>query len=464
MKKCEYIVLKEGTNLDKKSDSYVLMNEKFNLTPIVLNEISVILLQQINGLNTFDDIIKIIKKLVNNESILVEKKVEHFLKLINQYLLFSNSSQKNKEVLCGKIEKIENAKPDRILVRKKTPQMITFMLTNCCARECIYCYAGSKKINGKDFSNSFLSVSRFKEVIKEAETIGVEYIEIGGGDPFKHYNIMEYLKVIGNSKIKNYLISTKEYLSEKVSNELMNIGIKRVQVSLDSCDKEIADYLMGVKGSFVQVEQSIENLVNSDIEVSVNAVLTSENIVNAFELIDFLYLKGVYNVSFSLYGMSCGRHDESLYPSINQIKCFIKKMNDFKNENIKIQYPKVDINEEEAKRSKDLGISHYYRSICGALNRRLTVDENGNVKYCAYMPSVEEVIVGNLKKDSIMEIWNSKKTLNLLTPIKENYTGTDCYSCDEFINCFNRRCNMRIYSKFKTIYEKDPLCKYSSEI
>jgi len=39
MKKSEYIVLKEGTYLDKKSDSYVLMNEKFNLTPIVLNEI-----------------------------------------------------------------------------------------------------------------------------------------------------------------------------------------------------------------------------------------------------------------------------------------------------------------------------------------------------------------------------------------------------------------------------------------
>ena len=67
----------------------------------------------------------------------------------------------------------------------------------------------------------------------------------------------------------------------------------------------------------------------------------------------------------------------------------------------------------------------------------LIVTSDGRTAYCNRLLDHEQLLFGDLKTQSLMEVWNSPRLLNLVYPSKEELKGTKCYACPEFPKCYH---------------------------
>ena len=63
---------------------------------------------------------------------------------------------------------------------------------------------------------------------------------------------------------------------------------------------------------------------------------------------------------------------------------------------------------------------------------------DGQVIPCEQMPEVEEVFLGDLKKQSLQEIWESRELDERCVHFpRDRFKGTPCHTCDDFVECIH---------------------------
>lgn len=462
-----YYSLKKDYGI-RTADNYGELFQIFNNSTIAtLSSTSLWILLKLDGQHSVSEIILALQnRFLSISQIEIMDRVNTVISILQPYLQGSTAKS---EICIRPIIKKTDIRHKKMLmpVHIPIPQIITFNLTDICPRNCVYCYAGAHYSKNKDTKNRFLSPDRFDEIVSECKDMGVPNIELSGGDPFKHENILDYIKIVLKYGYNNCILSTKSYISKNIAGEIKKLGLSTIQISLDSADEKIADYLMGVPNSYKEIVESINNLISVGLKVNVNCVLTSYNTGSAYELIPFLDNLGVNELSFNLYGFSCGRHDKKLYPSLESIEMFDEQINqtDMTRYNIKLRIPNLDRNFIRSKFSSNPYTRHAYRSFCGALRNRLNVTSTGRVSCCAFIPvelaEVNDLIFGDLHGQSIREIWENEKIKSFVSIDKEKYKNTECYDCKDFEQCQPKMCVLRSIISQGKPYKKDPMCKYN---
>jgi len=458
----KFIYLNPNSKIISRHSGIKLINSKDGIAPITINSVILLLLSYLDGNTPFKDVIKNISNILNTDEDKSEERVLSLICKIGEHICISENEKylyyDNRSDVRKNLQKTRALK----LTKRQIPEIITFKLTDICSRKCIYCFSDAKFCVEHDKSNKFLSLTRFKEVLEESRDIGIRYVELGGGDPFKNKLVLKYLDILSHSGIEEYIVSTKEHININLAREIYGTGIKKLQVSLDTDNEVQADLLMGVPGSFREIVSSIENLVISNVEVTVNSVITSMSPLSLYKFVNFLSNMGVKTISFSMYGISCGRVSERLFPTSKQLNGYAEEIKFIKKINgINLKYPNLNIHEWELSRSDNKEIRHIYRNFCGALVRRFTVNHLGQAIYCDYMPNIIENVLGDLHTENIMDVWNSSTAVNKFLPKKEYYQNSICFECYDFDKCWPKRCHMRTYLEHGTIYNYDPDCKYA---
>ena len=129
----------------------------------------------------------------------------------------------------------------------KGPQTLLFMVTNKCVTNCKYCYA--------DRHTQYvpLTTNEILNIIDEASSLKMSYIDIIGGELFcrKDWNII-LKKLVEANLMPNY-ISTKVPLTEEKIKLLHDTGYNNVvQISLDSLNDYILQKIIGTSIGYVQ--------------------------------------------------------------------------------------------------------------------------------------------------------------------------------------------------------------------
>jgi cyclic pyranopterin phosphate synthase len=110
---------------------------------------------------------------------------------------------------------------------------IRISITDRCNLRCIYCMPseGIKPIEHKEI----LSYEEIIRILKVAVNIGVKKIRITGGEPLMRRNVTHLIALIKNiAGIKDLSLTTNGVLLEQYAEELVDAGIDRVNISLDS--------------------------------------------------------------------------------------------------------------------------------------------------------------------------------------------------------------------------------------
>lgn len=357
--------------------------------------------------------------------------------------------------------------PDRM---HSAPQSLLFMLTAKCATKCKYCYAD------KNTKYKALSTEKILEIIEEAHALKMTYIDVIGGEVFccKDWNII--LKRLVEYDLCPNFISTKYPLTEEMVKKLYETRYNNVvQVSLDSLNPIVLEETIGVQLDYVdKIKKAISYLEKYKFKIQINTILTKstaieseiERLYNYIKCINGLVYWEIRVPERSIYSTDSFESVKASKEQLENIYKYIKTK----------LIPKADfkiicsdeILNEHLKEGKPAD-EHFVGGTCGVLQNRAFVLPDGKVSICELMYWHPQFIIGDLKEQSIQEVWNSSKAKKLLKMHRQIFREQSaCHNCKvfEFCNQKHRRCFVKIiraYGKENWDYP-DPRCQFAPKV
>lgn len=440
----------------KKINNYLYLYKKdfsegTGIKPLA--PIEAIILIYCDGTKTYEEVVNFAKSLINFYSLTEEdfKNLKIIIDIFIKNQILLKLSFKKKYNFDYNLSEILNCEiPDSPKIsRLEIPIGFTFLLTQRCPFRCVYCYAKTIKLNGKE---KYISFDRLLKIFLEAKNLGIESVAISGGEPFLYPKIFDIIKEILQMGIFP-IISTKFPLKEKEISYLKKLGLKKIQVSLDSHKEEIVDSLLGVSNYFSSIINTIKTLISYNIEVRINCVLTKNTIGDVYGFIYFLYELGIRQLCLSPYSANLSHYDFSLFPTKEEYKKLKFLLRKIKKElpDFLIHYSCPVELEKKLKRKK--------LERCPVGKYSFAILPDGKVTICEQL-TTDDFVVGDLNYQGIMDVWNSDDMLNFRFPKREYFKDTECYYCEEFEECskYQGRCYLRTLIVFNRIFAPDPFC------
>lgn len=339
---------------------------------------------------------------------------------------------------------------------------IQWHITDHCNWRCTHCY--HEKYHG-----SQPDLKQMKDIFHQIMDLGKKYnlekdqlrIKLVGGEPLVHpnfFDLVDYLSsfserfnlgILSNGSL--FSDKNVQYLSEKKI-------IKLVQISIEG-EEEINDSIRG-KGAFNRIIKATGLLKQYNIPVHFGCTVSSQNYKNILGLLDLLL---IYNIQLLLRTIvplgQCDKDFEKIVP-IKEMQKFYKEARKL-NEQYSLR-PGLHI-----KGSSSLGYPPFrffcmsgvealdYKGrvgFCGIRTQNiLTIMPNLDVLACRLLP---QVVLGNLKKNSLEEIYENVIYQDLAKLYNISY---ECQQCEVVDRCFG---GAMCISKAVTgnEFSKDPQC------
>ena len=93
----------------------------------------------------------------------------------------------------------------------------------------------------------------------------------------------------------------------------------------------------------------------------------------------------------------------------------------------------------------------------------LSILPDGKVIFCDRIVWVgSEFVVGDLRSNRLIDIWNSPRVWELCFPSREKFIGTMCYKCERFDECQKIGfCYVPSYEAYGRYFASRPGCPFS---
>ena len=215
--------------------------------------------------------------------------------------------------------------------------------------------------------------------------MGIEKIRITGGEPFVRKDIMQLLTALSGLQGLNELtITTNGVLTAPLVPELKKIGIKSVNLSLDTLDAN-RFFSITKRDEFGKVMETLEQLLKHDIEVKINAVVMDGK--NTQDIIPLVELSKELPVSVRFIEEMPFNGDGHVYEGLKWD--YVRILDE-----IMRQYPLIQkitdpaystsYNYQIPEHKGSVGIiAAYSRTFCGTCNR-IRITPQGELKTCLY--------------------------------------------------------------------------------
>ena len=111
-------------------------------------------------------------------------------------------------------------------------------LTNRCNVNCLYCHH-----DGMVKSKDEMTADELYTICKVAKNLGIKKIRLSGGEPLLKKDIVETVEKISSLDFKDISMTTNGILLEKYAQDLKDAGLDRVNVSLDTLNRETFEFI-----------------------------------------------------------------------------------------------------------------------------------------------------------------------------------------------------------------------------
>ncbi|ADL50708.1 radical SAM/SPASM domain-containing protein [Clostridium cellulovorans] len=339
------------------------------------------------------------------------------------------------------IKTTENSSKNRF----DSPGEMTIILTHNCNFRCIYCFN-----NSGEAKTVQLNTNEWLEVIKQARELGIVKCTVSGGEPMLHPGFFDILRAITDSGMSVYICTNGSLVDENVVKQFKEIGLPCVQFSLDAGTPEIHDKMATVKGTYPKVINAIKLLVGAGIDVYIKSVITPVNYSDISNLIDLCSELGVKQLVLDRFDLSnAGRGGTELFMTRKQEL----DLEDLVQTKIKELSGKMILKAATVQRCWS-GEDNIV--VCGAFRRSINILPNGDISVCEKLIEVPEMTAGNVKDNTLEEIWNSKKVSDIVNPSKD-IIDEPCKTCEHLDHC-HTGCYALSLLVSENPYSIDPRC------
>jgi radical SAM protein with 4Fe4S-binding SPASM domain len=320
-------------------------------------------------------------------------------------------------------------------IKGRAPVRLLWHVTSACSTDCRYCFLNRRPIP----NDQILPKDRMLAVLRECKQEGVVQIIPEGGDVLLYPYLFDFFDAYEAGGFMPVQFATKSYMSKEVARRLAQYStVYQVQFSIDSTIPEIADYLTRTTDYCKRTLASIENAMEAGLFVFAKPVLTPYNILTAPRLFRELYKVGVRFFRCAPYERSPHRHGDDLYNHTESYTWFEKELDKFRQECPEVSLEWQDETPEEVPPTKEEVEKEWKRNPggCDAGRTSMLVCADGLVMPCDRLPETDEFSCGDLRHQSVREIWEGEKlNQRYVLFTREQFCGTPCEKCEEFERC-----------------------------
>jgi len=308
---------------------------------------------------------------------------------------------------------------------------IQLHITERCNLRCSHCYqdgSRSREMTLGEITSVMDEVSEMITVWKEVYAVQFETsFTVTGGEPFLRSDFSAILAALSQRGFDTYILTNGTLISRKRARELADLGVRGVQISLEG-PEQIHDSIRGT-GSFAASMSGIHNIVNSGIELTLNTTLSEINAPYFMDMINLSSALGAQKLGFSrLVPSGGGKQLINRMLSRTVVEDLYRKIFSLNTGDLKIVTGDPVASQYRSPEQAAYGSSDPSGG-CAAGVSGLTILPDGTVTPCRRLP----IPIGNVRTDSLREIWASSDVLNSLRN-KALYQGK-CGDCSRWASC-----------------------------
>ncbi|MDD4570881.1 MAG: mycofactocin radical SAM maturase [Clostridia bacterium] len=319
------------------------------------------------------------------------------------------------------------------------PVNVTWEITRRCNLNCKHCLS-------RDRMNDCASDMTFeecKQFVDDLLACSVFQVNIGGGEPFMREDIWDILAYCHENGMVTCVSTNGSLIDEKAAKRLTAMPLNYIQVSLDGYKKETNDAIRG-DGTYDIAMGAIERFTAAGFpHLSINTVVTRVN----FRELPYLYaLAKKYHAKTRLSRFRPSGNAAAMWD-----KYHLTKEQTLELAKLLSEYHDIVTGDSffsiTAADRKHLGLN-----MCGAAKMTCSVSPDGNMYPCAFLQQ-DDFLVGNVKQEKFIDIWNNAPLLNEFRNLKP----TSCGDCERFDTCHGG-CPAIAYFLKNDIHAGDPAC------
>jgi molybdenum cofactor biosynthesis protein A len=265
----------------------------------------------------------------------------------------------------------------------RTINYVRLAVTDRCNLRCYYCMPEE----GIEYipRTALMNYEEMVRMMQIMGVMGIQKVRITGGEPFVRRDLMDFIRTLSEiNGINEIAITTNGTLTAPHLPELKKLGIKSINLSLDSLDRA-RFFEITRRDEFDQVWKTFQTMLDLGIKVKLNSVVTEGK--NEADLLPMVELTKNYPVSVRFIEEmpfnGSGNHHERLHWDWQRIHNLIKT-------NYPSLYKLPDPLNSTAYHygipghQGNIGIiAAYSRTFCGTCNR-IRITPQGGLKTCLY--------------------------------------------------------------------------------
>lgn len=325
------------------------------------------------------------------------------------------------------------------------PIAVDLAITGRCNLRCKHCNTADTWKTDDELS--------FDEIVSLLDSLKDEKIfrlNVFGGEPFFYPEIIEFIRLLDKYPFRVAFLTNGTLIDRTIILELKKMRfLETVQVSIDGSSSSVHDWQRG-EGSFEKAQRGLKLLIDSALPVKIKAIINSENHTDMENMVKMAAGIGLKGMDFG-DAVECGSasvHSSSMRFDGRTHRSIMETMFELKR-----KYREFFFGGTLAQKTEML--THFYEngpgkgergtfSTCPAGQNMLSIRSDGKVVPCS---AFWTLICGDLRKESIKNIWENSKVLNDIRALAEvpltDY-GENCGNCDYLSYC-NGGCRAGAY-------------------
>ncbi|MGB7620798.1 MAG: radical SAM protein [Terriglobia bacterium] len=350
------------------------------------------------------------------------------------------------------------------------PLLVVWNITNACNLSCKHCYQDAIHKRGTD---ELTRAEKLNVVDQLSENL-VPLIALAGGEPLVDPDVWAVLERAQQKFVYATLATNGTLLTPRNCERLASLGVKYVEVSLDSIDPAIHDDFRQMKGAWARSIEGIKNVNAAGMRCGIACCFTRDTVEQAQEMINLAISLGAntfVHFNFIPVGRGVEMAHEDMSPSQREdLLRLLKKTLDDGKISVMSTAPQfgrtclmfgdpegmMAMGHGGSGRGQQARVVSKYIGGCGAHRCYCSIQPNGQVNPCVYMPTRT---IGDLRTTPFTEIWN--QPLEAILSDRDD-RGDHCGVCDYRFFCGG--CRARAESYTGDVQAGDPGCIYNEHM
>ncbi len=316
------------------------------------------------------------------------------------------------------------------------PKTCLLTVTNSCVLRCKMCHLWQLN-TAKDE----ISIDDCKRLIDSFEGFGPEPIEVHiiGGESLIKKGILGLIEYINSRGSRTVMTSSAYTIDEKMAKAIVDSGLNMLNVSIDSLDPLVHNFLRGRDDSFQRAMRALDYLSKykaNKLKLGINTVISAKNMDNIVKLsewttdnrnLDSIYFMAVMRPFGSDLDWHWFKKEEYsyLWPSdYSKVELVLDKLIALKNKGFKIENPVSQLEAFKAYFKNPFDFIKVNR--CNVSEQALNINALGDAYICFFMEKL-----GNIKEHNAAELWNSNKAQKIRSQM---YSCKN--NCELVVNCY----------------------------